>query len=101
MCQSITGTFHGLVGSNDQCGCKACSRKRLDDSVELVERQEKELKQRNAAQTELFRKEVEPEAEKTGLVQNLHERMDGFAEVCVQATDRQRDFLFCSAGRAI
>ncbi len=92
---------HGRGGSNVQWGCKACSRKRLDDSVELVERQEKELQQRNAAQSELFCEVVELEAEKTGLAQNLHERMDGLAEVRFQATDRLRTLLLCSAGRVI
>ncbi len=36
--------FCGLVGSNDQWGCKACSEERIEDLVKLVERQGMELK---------------------------------------------------------
>ncbi len=79
--------FRGLVGSNDQWGCKACSEKRLEDLVKLVERQGLELKQ-------LVDKVEELEAEKTGLTQLLHERMDGLPDECVQATSRLRNLLF-------
>ncbi len=86
--------FNGLVVSNDQWGCKACSEKRIDDLVKSVLPQERELKQLSAAQTELVRKVSEPGAANNGLAQHLHERMDGLPEVCVQASSRKRNLLF-------